>query len=461
MATTSDYINALSRDKIALINSVSNITGHSHYNNAKFPAIINTFENELPSTVVDHYLEGPLFCGFSFGVGSGGMVFTTYASPTNLVEDTRALANVSMFRNLASMFRGASTLTNVDVSNWQTSKVTNMAYTFYQCSNLTTLNLNSWRTSQVTCMNDMFYNCKNLTSLDVSKWQTNSLEYATYMFNNCTNLNLISNQVLNLSNLKNGYCMFWSVKSLGGAININNLNLPNAYDVERMFSNIPTITSLNLYYTNIHRAEECRSMFENCQNLTTLTCFNNMNTYNLVSCREMFNNCRNLTGATNVAFKHSNNLLDISYMFQNCIKVPTIYMKNIQFADMVDWVQIYGTFNNCVNLGFANLYGWKCNYIYRISGMFNNCTNLADVDLTGWNLSNLYEAGGMFRYCNNLSTAALNNIANAFSTAITYNVKNMSNMNSYSPLYGTNKQINSATVGSTILAKLTSNGWSV
>ena len=192
MTTTADYINALSRDRVALINSVHNITGHSHYNNTKFTTVINTFENELPSTVVDHYLEGPLFCGFSFGVGSGGLTLTTYATPINLVEDTRALANVSMFRNLASMFRGASTLVDIDVSNWQTAKVTNMAYTFYQCSSLTTLNLNSWRTSQVTCMNDMFYNCKNLTSLNISKWQTNNLEYATYMFNNCTNLTSVS-----------------------------------------------------------------------------------------------------------------------------------------------------------------------------------------------------------------------------------------------------------------------------
>ena len=47
-----------------------------------------------------------------------------------------------------------------------------MSYMFDQCKNLAELDVSSWNTSRVTKMKCMFQQCYNLTELDVSNWNT-------------------------------------------------------------------------------------------------------------------------------------------------------------------------------------------------------------------------------------------------------------------------------------------------
>ncbi|MEY8307861.1 BspA family leucine-rich repeat surface protein, partial [Enterococcus faecium] len=59
-----------------------------------------------------------------------------------------------------SMFNGATNLSMLDVSSWDTSKVTNMRYMFYGTKNLSMLDVSSWDTSKVTNMRSMFSGTK-------------------------------------------------------------------------------------------------------------------------------------------------------------------------------------------------------------------------------------------------------------------------------------------------------------
>ena len=45
---------------------------------------------------------------------------------------------------------------------------TDVSYMFYSCSSLTSINLSNFNTNNVTNMSYMFYCCKSLTSLDIS-----------------------------------------------------------------------------------------------------------------------------------------------------------------------------------------------------------------------------------------------------------------------------------------------------
>ena len=58
--------------------------------------------------------------------------------------------------SLEYLFRGNKILTNLDVSNWDTSKVTNVNTTFYQCTSLTNLDISNWDMSKVTSINWIF-----------------------------------------------------------------------------------------------------------------------------------------------------------------------------------------------------------------------------------------------------------------------------------------------------------------
>ena len=86
------------------------------------------------------------------------------------------------------MFNGCSSLTTLDLSSWNTSKVSAINAMFWLCSNLTTLDLSSWDTSSVMDMNSMFYGCSGLTTLDVSSWDTSKVTSMGNMFNDCSSL---------------------------------------------------------------------------------------------------------------------------------------------------------------------------------------------------------------------------------------------------------------------------------
>ena len=79
------------------------------------------------------------------------------------------------------MFSNTRKLITLDLSNFNTSKVTNMDSMFFT-SGLTSLNLSSFNTSKVTDMSYMFYDMRNLTSLDLSNFDTSKVTSMDFMF---------------------------------------------------------------------------------------------------------------------------------------------------------------------------------------------------------------------------------------------------------------------------------------
>ena len=65
-------------------------------------------------------------------------------------------------KNISYMFFECSSLTNINLSNFNTNNVTNMSYMFYGCSSLKEINLSNFNTNNVTNMHGMFYNCISL-----------------------------------------------------------------------------------------------------------------------------------------------------------------------------------------------------------------------------------------------------------------------------------------------------------
>ena len=66
------------------------------------------------------------------------------------------------YRNINGMswmFRGCSSLKELNLNNFNTNNVTDMECMFYGCSSLKKLNLNNFNTNKVTNMGKMFYGC--------------------------------------------------------------------------------------------------------------------------------------------------------------------------------------------------------------------------------------------------------------------------------------------------------------
>ena len=112
------------------------------------------------------------------------------------------------FTNTSYMFKYCSSLTTLDLSNFNTSKVTHIESMFSSCRSLTTLGLSNFDTSNVTDMQDMFNYCSKLTKLDVSNFNTSNVTDMSRMFQYCPSLTTLDLSNFDTSNVTDMSWMF-------------------------------------------------------------------------------------------------------------------------------------------------------------------------------------------------------------------------------------------------------------
>ena len=100
--------------------------------------------------------------------------------------------NTSLVANMDSMFYYCSSLTELDLSYFDTSTVIKMGGMFGECSSLISLNLSNFITSSITEMDYMFDGCTSLTFLDLSNFDTSSITTMDSIFSNCLNLEYVN-----------------------------------------------------------------------------------------------------------------------------------------------------------------------------------------------------------------------------------------------------------------------------
>ena len=112
-------------------------------------------------------------------------------------------------------------LLEIDVSNFDTSKVTDMSRMFYDLRNITSLNLSNFDTSKVTDMNRMFSGMSNLITLDLSNFDTSKVTTMMSMFYldeipKDKLATIYVNNDFNTTNLTDTFLMFSNRKKLRG-----------------------------------------------------------------------------------------------------------------------------------------------------------------------------------------------------------------------------------------------------
>ena len=78
-------------------------------------------------------------------------------------------------KNLNFMFSGCNSLTNIDLSNFNTQNVNNMSWIFSECNCLTKIDLSNFNTQNVTDMIYMFGRCNSLINIDLSNFNTKNV----------------------------------------------------------------------------------------------------------------------------------------------------------------------------------------------------------------------------------------------------------------------------------------------
>ena len=203
--------------------------------------------------------------------------------------------DTSSVTEMNGMFSCCKALTQLDLSNFDTSKVTNMSYMFEYCTKLIQLDLSNFDTSQVNDMRFMFGYCKALTQLDLSNFNTSQVTTMDSMFCGCESLtqldlsNFITSNVVNMSE------MFLGCLNLM-QLDLSNFNTSKVIYMWRMFYECKALIQLDLSNFDTSKVFNMCSMFKECKALTTIYISDKWKTNKAIEDAAMFNDCYSLPG---------------------------------------------------------------------------------------------------------------------------------------------------------------------
>ena len=148
-------------------------------------------------------------------------------------------------KNTCFMFYECSSLTKINLSNFNSDNVIDMAYMFYECSSLTNINLSNFNTNNVTNMEGMFWECSSLTNINLSNFNTSNVTDMGYMFYECLSLTDINLSNFNTSKVTNMEGMFYECSSLTN-IDLSNFNTNNVSKINGMFGRCESLNKNNI-----------------------------------------------------------------------------------------------------------------------------------------------------------------------------------------------------------------------
>ena len=319
------------------------------------------------------------------------------------------------------MFSDCSTLSSLDLSNFNTAIVSDMSLMFASCSTLSSLDLSNFNTEQVRDMSYMFSRCSALTTIYASdKFVTSKVQSGEYMFSACKNL---KGTRLNYKDTKidhnyancgmNGY--FTPVfeyaefdKGTGTLTFRRGLSKPKvAYALNLEASDPGWLTHKDEIKEVVFdasfadaRPTSCYKWFWYCTNLATIEGIENLNTENVTNMGVMFCGCQKLSSLDLTNF-NTGNVTNMTGMFGYCNGLTSLDLTSFNTANVTDMGEM---FVDCEGLTSLDLTSFNTANVTNMGHMFWYCNGLTSLDLTSFNTANVTYMHFMFNNCSTLKT---------------------------------------------------------
>ncbi len=176
--------------------------------------------------------------------------------------------NISGVENMVGMFAAMTNLQELDLSMWDTNKVTNIEGMIGGASNLKTLNISNFDLSHVIKSQSMFSGNSNLNTIIMENviFPKNSSSFFGNGTNQCTSKNIILNNV-DTSNVTNMNSMFNFCHNLT-QLDLSSFDTANVTNMNQMFVGTTSLQSITFGSNFVHKQDATTSgMFNNCPSL--------------------------------------------------------------------------------------------------------------------------------------------------------------------------------------------------
>ena len=257
------------------------------------------------------------------------------------------------------------------------------------------------------------------------KNQTNSSMYDLYIGGEGT---------LVLTNGKRLFADYTKCEEING---LNKMNSTNVTDMSYMFSNLASMSTLDVSVVNTSsvtnmegmfmtnnlttlnvsgfdtgKVTNMSKMFKESSNLTSLN-INGFNTANANNMSQMFMDCGNIT-SLNVSAFNTSNVTNMSAMFMGMSKLETLNVTNFNTANVTDMSSMFAS---CLKVQRLDLHTFNTAKVTNINGMFTADSSMKSV-LLGEEFNKL-NGSNMFTGCSSLKAIIAQKKITASSEAMT------------------------------------------
>ena len=316
-----------------------------------------------------------------------GVQLTDKASTDSVTSKVCTYINNKPIDSMSYMF-GYSKATTIDLSNFDTSKVTNMSNMF-SYSKATTLDVSNFNTSNVTNMDSMFYRSQ-ATTLDLSNFNTSNVRNMNSMFENsqATTLDLSNFDTSNVTDMSN---MFSSSKAT--TLDLSNFNTSNVTYMGYMFY-YSKATTLDVSNFDTSKVIDMSYMFGSSQ-ATTLD-LSNFDTSNVTDMNSMFYNSQATT--LDLSNFNTSKVTEMQAMFWNS-QATTLDVSNFDTSNVTDMSSMF-YYSQATTLDVSNFDTSKVTNMNRMFS-YSQATTL---DVSNFDTSKVTDMDSMFQGSSNLKT---------------------------------------------------------
>ncbi|MBR5170138.1 MAG: BspA family leucine-rich repeat surface protein, partial [Muribaculaceae bacterium] len=296
-------------------------------------------------------------------------------------------------------------LTSLDLSHFNTSKVTNMGEMFYGCSSLTSLDLSSFNTAKVTKTSYMFGDCSNLWTIFVGNdWSTAAVTNSTDMFLNCSSLVGGQGTTYDANHIDKTYAHIDGGTSNPGYFTAK---------TEAYACYTPSNTTLTFYYDN-QRSSRPGTTYD-LNTGANATGWDNDNTEPYVtkvvfdpsfaSARPTttygwFYHMENLQSITGLNYLNTSEVTNMAWMFAYCFKLTSLDVSHFNTSKVTDMTSMFGL---CKALTSLDLSSFNTSKVTSMYYMFQNDTNLRTIYVgNDWSTAAVTNSICMFYNCPSL-----------------------------------------------------------
>ena len=294
-----------------------------------------------------------------------------------------------------------------------------MSYMFSDCSTLSSLDLSNFNTAIVSDMSLMFGGCSVLSSLDLSNFYTKEVRDMSYMFSRCSALTTIyASDKFVTSKVQSGISMFSACKNLKGTI----LNYKDS-KTDHTYANCGT----NGYFTPVFEYAEFN------EGTGTLTFRRGLSKSKVAyalnveasdpgwlthkdeikevvfdasfadarptSCYKWFWYCTNLATIEGIENLNTENVTNMGVMFCGCQKLSSLDLTNFNTGNVTN---MFGMFGYCYGLTSLDLTSFNTAIVENMAEMFTGCSALTTIYASEKFVTDQVNGGDMFNECRSL-----------------------------------------------------------